>query len=242
MTGEEWKAACDDVTDKMKVFTRPYVTILASPPGGPADVGTGTFIAKDGVKLLTCEHVARLNPSAHFIDGTGSTEVRPGRWCVEADAGIDAAVAPISEEEWSRISGRAQPLPMSKFAPRHTEVHSEVLFFRGIAGENAHYLSAFGDDVTLTGYCSQEKKDTGDANGFEMLWSPPNATVTSGTETEVRKRFKYETPVASVVHSYGTPASWSSDAICQSGARATLPSPDYCAAMILTRVRFWRGV
>ena len=40
----------------------------------------------------------------------------------------------------------------------------------------------------------QEKKDTGDANEFEMLWSPSNATVTSGTETGVRDRFKYQDP------------------------------------------------
>jgi len=72
----------------------------------------------------------------------------------EAGGGVEAPYlwSTWSAEEWSRISGRAQPLPMSKFAPRHTEVQHEVLFFRGIAGENAHYLSAFGDDVTLTGY------------------------------------------------------------------------------------------
>ena len=66
MTDEEWKAACDSISDRMKVFTRPYVTILASPPGRPAKIGTGTFIEKDGVKLLTCEHVACFDPSARF--------------------------------------------------------------------------------------------------------------------------------------------------------------------------------
>ena len=47
LTDEEWKATCNSITDQMKVFTRPYVTILAGPPGKPADIGTGTFIEKD---------------------------------------------------------------------------------------------------------------------------------------------------------------------------------------------------
>ena len=193
MIDEEWKAICDTIADKMKVFTRPCVTILASPSGGPTEIGTGTFIEKDGVKLLTCEHVARFNPSAHFVDESGTTEVQPGIWCVEPDPSIDAAVARMSPEKWSRISGSARPLPMSKFAAKHTEVQHEIFFFRGIAGENAHF-SAFGDDAILTGYCSQEKKHAGDTNKFEILWSPRNATVTSGTDSDVRARFKYENP------------------------------------------------
>ena len=156
-------------------------------------MGTGTFIEKDGVKLLTCQHVASFNPSAYFIDESGScTEVQPGMWCVEPDPSVDAAFAQMSPR-WSGLSGSAQPLPMSKFAARHTEVQHELLFFRGIAGENAR-LSAFGVDAILTGYCSQEKKDTGDANVLEMLWSPRNATVTSGTGSDVRDRFKSDNP------------------------------------------------
>jgi hypothetical protein len=45
-------------------FTRPYVTILAGPPGKPADIGTGTFIEKDWVKLLSCQHVASYSRMA----------------------------------------------------------------------------------------------------------------------------------------------------------------------------------
>jgi hypothetical protein len=179
----------------MKVFTRPFITILASPAGAQARIGTGTFVNLDGVKVLTCEHVSRLNPSARFIDDTGSTtEVQVGAWRAEADVRIDAAVAPIDEQAWSRIAGKAQSIPLSKFAQRHTDVQNEVLFFRGISGENAHYLSGFGDDVTFTGYCSQEKKNTGDANEFEILWGRSRAEVTSGTEDQTRKRFKYEDP------------------------------------------------
>jgi hypothetical protein len=62
-----------------------------------------------------------------------------------------------------------------------------------LAGENA-YISAFGADVTLTAYCSQEKEGTGDAHIFEVLLSPRNATVTTGTDAAVRGRFKYDDP------------------------------------------------
>jgi hypothetical protein len=64
-------------------------------------------------------------------------------------------------------------------------------------GENAR-LSAFGSDVILTGYCSHEKTDASDTNVdasvFEMCRSPRNATVTSGTDTAVRVRFKFDNP------------------------------------------------
>jgi hypothetical protein len=59
----EWEDESNRVTDLMKVHTRPYVVILAGGEPGerPPDVGTGTFLDPDGVKLLTCDTWPGLN-------------------------------------------------------------------------------------------------------------------------------------------------------------------------------------
>jgi hypothetical protein len=184
---------CNVVADRMKVFTRPYVTILASAAGKPTDIGTGTFIEKGGVQLLSCQHVAIFNPTAFYIDDGGTSQLEPGIWCMEPNPNKDVAVALVSPEEWSHLSGSARPLPMSRFAQRHSTAEHELLFFRGIAGENA-YISAFGTDVILSGYCSQEKEHTGDENIFEILWGGSETAVTAGTDNGVQGRVKYDDP------------------------------------------------
>jgi hypothetical protein len=187
----EWEDESNCVTDLMKVHTRPYVVILAGGEPGerPPDVATGTFLDPDGVKLLTCEHVARLKPSATYVDDQGSTQIQPGIWCVDPVTTKDVAFAPIDAMNWSQISGRACPLPISRFAIRHAPAALELLFFRGIAGENAT-VTGWGANGILTGYGSQEKPGTGDAQLFEILWSAGKATVTTGTDREVRDRFQ----------------------------------------------------
>jgi len=199
MTEEEkrarWRLMSDAVADQMTVFTRPYVSILAGGTVGMyTDIGTGTFIKKDEVQLLTCEHVARFNPSAYFLDGHGSLQLQPGTWKIEADTSKDVALAPVPAEEWGKVGARAHPLPTSKFAPHHRPVEHEILFFRGIAGENANYIGNFGVDAIISGYCSQEKLDSGDQQIFEMLWCPAETSVTSSASDEVRTRVKYDNP------------------------------------------------
>ncbi|TGQ89968.1 hypothetical protein EN851_20240 [Mesorhizobium sp. M8A.F.Ca.ET.208.01.1.1] len=190
----KWQAMCDAVTDRMKVFTRPYVCILAGGTLGEAtEIGTGTFIDSCGVELLTCEHVAQFNPTAIYVDANGSSKLDPGAWRSESNPNRDVALAPVPATKWSDISTSARALPMSKFAPLHAPVEHEVLFFRGVAGENA-YISNFGADAILTGYCSQEEIGTGDADIFEIMWEPPNTIVTAGTSDEVRARVKYDNP------------------------------------------------
>jgi hypothetical protein len=108
MTEEEvkarWKAMCNVVTDRMKCFTRPYVNILAGGTVGMyTDIGTGTFIERDEVQLITCEHVARLNPSAYFLDEGGSLQLQPGTWRTETDTSKDVALASLPAEEWRLI-------------------------------------------------------------------------------------------------------------------------------------------
>jgi hypothetical protein len=181
---------CDIVADRMKVYTRPYVNILA----GQVDLGTGTFIEDADVGILTCEHVARLSPSAFFIDGTGSVQLQPGPWRTEPDPRKDVALSAVPAAEWAKVAGRASPLPRSRFAAHHEAIKDELLFFRGIAGENVDYVGNFGVDAIISGYCSQEKHDTGDSETFEMLWKAGHATVTTGTEDAVRDRVLYDHP------------------------------------------------
>ena len=76
-----WEFCKQNVTDRMKVITRPHVAIMAG-----TKIGTGTFIEKNGVKVLTCAHVADCQPHAHYVDHGGSTEIQPGIWCADAGA------------------------------------------------------------------------------------------------------------------------------------------------------------
>lgn len=188
----QWAALCNAVTDQMTVATRPYVTMLVSPPGKKPSIGTGTFIENEEPGVLTCKHVADFEPSALFIDEHGAAEMTLGAW--RAEKRFDVAYTPVSKDEWSKCQDRVALLPMSKFAERSSCAASELLFFRGIAGENARYLGAGANDVTLSGYCSQEKARTGDEQIFEMLWIPGTATVTSGTADEVRSVIKQVNP------------------------------------------------
>lgn len=179
-----------DIADVMKVYTRPFVTILA----GDVDIGTGTFIKQERIRVLTCEHVARLDPVAYYIDGAGSTGLRPGPWCVEPSTRKDVALATVPDVEWERISSVARPIPINKFAKRHEPVENELLFFRGIAGENVGYIGNLGSDSILSACCSQEKHGTGDSDIFEILWSPKDITVSQGTNGAVLDRIKYDNP------------------------------------------------
>ena len=183
-----WDKFNHRVTDLMKLHTRPFVPALAG-----TKIGTG-IIEREGVKVLTCAHVADCQPDAFYIDPSGSTHLLPGIWCMDTDEAVDAALAPVSADEWSKVASRAQPLAMSRFAQRHNPVAGELLFFRGLAGENVSYISPLGADVVVSGYCSQKKVETGDTVVFEMLWEPGVATVTEGTVEEIRDRIKCDDP------------------------------------------------
>ncbi|RKE75889.1 hypothetical protein [Rhizobium sp. AG855] len=194
MTEEElrvvWDAMSSVVADRMKVYTRSFVAILA----GDSKVGTGTFIKQEEVRLLTCEHVARFYPVAYHVDDRGTTNIQPLIWCVEPDESKDVAMASIPAVEWESSITTVRPLPIAKFAPSHRPVENELLFFRGIAGENVGYIGNFGSDVILTGYCSQEKRGTSDKDIFEILWSPKNSTISRGTSETARERLKHDDP------------------------------------------------
>jgi hypothetical protein len=103
---------------------------------------------------------------------------------------IDAACAPITNAAWQAVTHQAQPVPFAKFAKTHQTVQiEEPLFFRGYAGQNAHY--AFGVHQTNgTGYCAQEVANSGDAQMFEMFWDPQQTEFTSGTNADARANHK----------------------------------------------------
>lgn len=193
MTPANWDALCNFVADRMKEHTRPFVTPLIENAIGRAPiVGTGTYLERAGVDLLTCEHVARNAPFLHQFDGHVPLLPLPATWRGDPSP-IDAAVAPISSSHWSAVRHSARPLPMGRFARRYQPVEKEVFFFRGVADENVS-VGAMHARVIMTGYCTQEDLQGGNADIFELHWNPQETTVTRGTSNEVRAMFKHDDP------------------------------------------------
>jgi hypothetical protein len=191
-------ARCDGVTTAMQAFTRPFVTPLATETsqGKVRLVGTGNYIAdSEGLKLLTCEHVARQGTMRYCFWGNDSVfeHQEPPPWRMDP-LPIDAARTTLSAEAWNAASHKAAAIPVGKFARKHQIAQqAELLFFRGFAGENADY--GFGIHQTNgSSYCSQEKADTGDQKFFEIFWEPGEMQFTAVTDAEARSEVKYECP------------------------------------------------
>lgn len=193
MTKGQWDAYSKFITDAMKVFTRPFVTPLVSGDAGtPPRIGTGTYIQRQQIELLTCEHVAKHSPIYHQFFECSDLLLYDSTWRMDSHA-IDAAVGPI-DSATLHSQRSAMPVPISKFGSQHQPVENELLFFRGLAGENA-YVGFSGLDKIITGYCSQEKKPYAqDSESFEILWNPQKISVWSGTDQETRERLKHDNP------------------------------------------------
>ena len=193
MTPTQWKQINDQVTVAMLAHTRPFVTPLGTETETTIRlVGTGSYIQRNECRtLLTCEHVAREQPTHYRFHGSDDVFEHPGPWTMDKHP-IDAAFAPISDAAWGASAHRAATIPFTRFAAAHSIVEqAELLFFRGYAGENAHY--AFGVHQTNgSGYCTQEKKDTGDGQIFELFWEPGHTQFTSETSPDVRAEMKFE--------------------------------------------------
>ncbi|MCR8959866.1 hypothetical protein M0765_019635 [Variovorax sp. S2] len=69
---EAWQRQCNDVTEAMKVHTRPFVVPLSTEDEREVrHVGTGSFLRWNGsVVLLTCEHVAAQRPTNLSFHGS----------------------------------------------------------------------------------------------------------------------------------------------------------------------------
>ena len=149
----------------------------------------------DSVALLDVRHAAEYNPTALFVDQHGLTEFQPGIWRAEANPNYDVAIAPIDPEQWGRISGRVQPLSMSEIRNSTISLYGgRHSLFRGIAGENAQLGAPLEVGPFSRAIARRRRRAQVDENIFELLWSPPEVTVTTGTDAEVRARLKKDNP------------------------------------------------
>jgi hypothetical protein len=193
VTPEQWERIKQSVTEEMLEHTQPFVTALSTEtPKAVRLVGTGSYVKGENQRLLlTCEHVAREKPMHYRFMGSEKVFEHPGPWTL-ATHPTDTAFALISSAQWCATNHQAEAIPIERFADRHELVEqAELLFFRGYAGENAHY----GFEVhqtNSTGYCSQEKQGTGDGCIFELFWEPDKTKFTSGTSAEAQAEMKFE--------------------------------------------------
>lgn len=196
MTREQWDALCGIVADQMKDFTRPFVTpIVHEAIGEKARIGSGTYIdfsdsGESNTTLLTCEHVARYQPLQHKPNGSEQLISLSGVVCTDR-VPIDAATVRISNITWAEQAHKGKPIPIRSFACEHNPVKDEILFFRGLAGENA-YVGFGGFDAIITGYWSQEKRGTGDTQIIEIFWEPDKTQITPNTDPIAREKLKYD--------------------------------------------------
>lgn len=193
MTPQQWKTICDKVSDDMLVHTRPFVTPLGTEsPLSVRLVGTGSYVVRKNHRLLiTCEHVARIQPMHYRFNGNEDVFEHRGPWTMDKHP-IDAAFAPITDLAWAACPHQAEPISYDRFAWYHAPAdRAEILFFRGFSGENSHY--AFNVHQTNgTGYATQEKEMSGDDQVFELFWEPENTELTSQTTTEAAAEMKIE--------------------------------------------------
>ena len=193
MTPIQWRGLCDQVTSSMLAHTRPFVTPLGTETDRTVRlVGTGSYVCRNTRRLLlTCQHVAIEQPMHYRFNGADNVFEHRGPWTMDGHP-KDAAFAILSDQAWRACTHLAQAVPYSRFAQMHAPCEqAELLFFRGYAGENAHY--AFGVHQTNgTGYCSQEKANTGDKEIFELFWEPDKTEVSSQTLPEASAEMKFE--------------------------------------------------
>jgi len=195
MTPKEWDAICDNITDRMRRHTRPFVTPLSYRTGPYRKLaGTGTYVARDGQHLvLTCEHVTRLgNLEQRFFRSTTDHRVQEP---FIAKPEPDVAWSIVPDDMWNGARDVSKAVPYERFALKHHVVDTaEPLFFRGFACENAH------DDLVKfhthgSGYSSQQKQEAEHSTRiFEMIWDPEKAKITSKTTRKARSVMKFRDP------------------------------------------------
>jgi hypothetical protein len=195
MIPDEWHRVQHHVTDAMLEHTRPFTTPLTR--GSETTVwleGSGSYVAIDDKRLLlTCEHVAIREALDFRFHGSVQVYGYRGKWTMEPQP-VDIAFGLPIDKEWAATSHKALAIPYARFAQKHQVCEqAELLFFRGYAGENARY--GFGvHRAGATGYCSQEKQDSGDDSIFEIFWEPENTQFSSGTSAEARAGTKVDDP------------------------------------------------
>jgi hypothetical protein len=193
MTPKQWKALCAQVTDAMKAATRPFVTpLIHEASGEPTRIGSAAYVelTSDGVSLITCEHVARYQNQRHLPFGRKRPVPLTGTACTDR-LPLDVASIRLNGQSWQDQSSKARALPWARFAQKHAPADDEILFFYGLAGENSYSFYGKFSNI-MTGYCTQEKRNTGDDDIFEMFWEPENTSLSPQTSSKIKQDFKYD--------------------------------------------------
>ncbi len=194
MDQNQWESTVKDVTNRMMAHTRRFKTPLSTETKTHVKlVGSGTYLKIESCKyLLTCEHVAQTVPLDYQFHGTDDIFRMSNDFTT--DKSIDAAIAKLDERCWQAYMHQADAVCYDRFSKRHElALPEEILFFYGWAGENASY--GFGTLATKgTGYCSQEIKNSGNEDFFEIFWDPQNTQPSTISKPDASSLIKYDDP------------------------------------------------
>jgi hypothetical protein len=170
MSAAEWEAHAGHVTERMKAYTKQYVTPISKVIEHDCGIllGTGNYIEFLGKRyLLTNEHVAKkltTRPLAHqFFENdtvfgvTNPFHVYP--------LPIDVGITEINQATWDKEPHSSSTVVEDQWALAHFTVPRELLFFKGYAGERSkfHFGHLFSK---ATSYGCQEVELPRDDNRF----------------------------------------------------------------------------
>ena len=195
MTLDEWKKLAAEVADRMKEYTRPYVTPMRTSNERYVKLlGTGSYVTTKNRRILvTAEHVIR-----------NKTVVEHQFWDLETifrvadpfiiERQLDVAFTPVHDAIWDAERHGAKTVALDEFALKHEPLKDELLFFRGFAGENARY--GFGvHEANATAYCSQEPHaDAIEPELFEIMWEPSKMEFTPETSDNMKATMRHDDP------------------------------------------------
>ena len=189
---KQWDKSCSDVTDAMKVHTRPFIAPLSKETEDRVWLeGSGSYVCLDRHRvLLTCEHVSLTGPLDYRFNGS-EVVYRVSQGIVESKS-LDISFAPLSDQAWNATRHQADTIPYERFAYKHRLVNrGELVFFHGFSGENSGFaLEALTSNASA--YLSQQKEDVApDDEIFEVFWEPQETAFTETTSQAVRKNVRY---------------------------------------------------
>ena len=199
MTEDEWKKFQSDVTDKMKTYVKKFVTPLRCEDTNTVRLlGTGSYVLFEKQRiLLTCEHVVS-EAKGHPIDAGFSGldtlyRVQNDAWQAEPHP-KDIAYTATADTAWQKHPHKGEEIPEEKFSDRHmVSENAELLFLYGFAGENAQFAFEV-HNANGSGYCTQEVKNSGNHEIFEVFWEPEKIQWSDLTETTAKKNMKHNDP------------------------------------------------
>jgi len=190
---KQWDTTCSDVTDAMKVHTRPFIAPISKETEEKVWLeGSGSYVCLAGHRvLLTCEHVSTAGPLDYRFNGSEDV-YRVSGGIVESKS-LDISFALLSDQAWNATRHQADTIPYKRFAHKHCLVNrSELVFFHGFSAENSGFaLETLTSNASA--YLSQQKDDVvPDDKLFEVFWEPQETAFTATTNLAVRKSVRYD--------------------------------------------------